>query len=246
LSNNHYKLYDEDYFERGIQTGKSCYENYRWIPELTIPMAMTMIDLLEIRRWQDILDFGCAKGFLVKAFRMLYRNSWGVDASNYAISNVDPMVKDFCFRIYEVDQLPDSFDFCIAKDVFEHLDESDLIKTLEGIKASQLFVVVPLGEGGSFRVPAYERDITHKIREPEGWWINAFMRCGWDIDYWSFHIEGIKDNWSHYPNGNGFFILKKCYHKTQYLLLYQIHLALRFSIFLQVFYSHLLIFHLSF
>ena len=34
--------YNQDYFERGIELGISGYNNYRWMPEFTIPMAMTM------------------------------------------------------------------------------------------------------------------------------------------------------------------------------------------------------------
>ena len=37
--------YDEDYFLRGKQTGKSLYEDYRWLPELTRPMVATGIGL---------------------------------------------------------------------------------------------------------------------------------------------------------------------------------------------------------
>lgn len=70
-------MYDREYFEYGVETGKSNYQNYRWIPELTIPMAMTIIDLLGIKPNESVLDYGCAKGYLVKALRMLHRNAWG-------------------------------------------------------------------------------------------------------------------------------------------------------------------------
>ena len=34
--------YDKDYYENGVAKGISGYENYRWIPELTYPMAYTI------------------------------------------------------------------------------------------------------------------------------------------------------------------------------------------------------------
>ena len=33
------EYFNEDYYERGAETGKSLYSHYRWMPELTIPMA---------------------------------------------------------------------------------------------------------------------------------------------------------------------------------------------------------------
>ena len=36
---NENEYFNEDYYERGAETGKSLYSHYRWIPELTIPMC---------------------------------------------------------------------------------------------------------------------------------------------------------------------------------------------------------------
>ena len=206
------RCYDEDYFERGIATGKSCYENYRCIPELTIPMAMTIIDVLKIGRDASVLDFGCAKGYLVKALRLLYRQAWGLDASDYALKHLDNCVKDYCFHWRLEEYLPKEFDFCIAKDVFEHLYEDDVVDALKWMsaKTETIFAVIPLGEDGKYRVPVNNLDVTHRTKETEEWWINLFRRCGWEIRFWTFRIEGIKDHYKDYPNGHGFFYIEKC------------------------------------
>lgn len=202
--------YDEDYFERGIQTGKSCYENYRWIPDLTIPMAMTIIDLLGIQRGAKVLDFGCAKGFLVKALRMLYRNAWGADISSYALSKVDPDVEDYCGEVSAVIGENGQFDYIIAKDVLEHIEEAQMRYWLELLRHTgrKMLVIVPLGEAGKFRVPAYEQDVTHRIRENENWWTWIFTKAGWKVEWHKFRVEGIKDNWAMFEKGNGFYVLK--------------------------------------
>ena len=44
---------------------------------------------LPIAEGERILDFGCAKGFLVKAMRILDVAAQGVDVSKYAIDRVD-------------------------------------------------------------------------------------------------------------------------------------------------------------
>ncbi len=73
------KFYDYDYFEKGVTSKKSCYLNYRWMPDLTIPMASKIIKFLNIRDKESILDFGCSKGYMVRAFRLLDINAYGVD-----------------------------------------------------------------------------------------------------------------------------------------------------------------------
>ena len=201
--------FDEDYFERGIETGKSCYQNYRWIPELTIPMAMTIIDHLGITRAQTILDSGCAKGFLVTALRLLYRQAWGIDASDYAIRTLDPAVRAYCF-LGNSSTDARHYDICIAKDVFEHIPEEALPDTLRYINADVLFAIIPLGENGSFRAHSNNLDPTHVTCRPHSWWLNAFTPWGWVVKDFTFKVPGIKDTYSgKYPEAHGFFVLEK-------------------------------------
>jgi SAM-dependent methyltransferase len=206
--------YDSDYYEDGIASGKSCYENYRWIPELTIPMAMSLIDKLVIERYHTVLDFGCAKGYLVKAFRLLYRQAWGVDVSKYAIESVDPNVKDICFlsapdfSLCHAKNMPKYFDFCIAKDVFEHVPLDMLKEVIRNIPAQTLFVVVPLGDGEKYNIPCYHLDKTHIHIQPLDWWEGLFHTNGWSVIESEYRVKGIKDKWNKYQKGNGFFTLR--------------------------------------
>src|SRR3989344_8165719 len=110
--------FDEDYFENGIPTGKSLYTNYRWLPEATMSMVMAIIDKLCITPEHKILDFGCAKGYAVKAFHLLRRQAWGCDISPYAIESGDESIKDY-IRLIKDDPIPFKFhfDFAVAKDV---------------------------------------------------------------------------------------------------------------------------------
>ena len=206
--------YDADYFERGIATGKSLYTDYRWIPELTIPMAMTLIDYLGIRRGDLVLDFGCSKGYLVKALRMLHRDCWGLDVSDYAISHSDPETKYYCRLTngacnYEELFPVKRFSYCIAKDVFEHVPKEVLPNVLRAIPSNILFAIVPFGDAGRYRIPAYEMDTTHIIREPEAWWKRVFKSAGWKVNKMEHVVPGIKDNWARYTTGNGFFVLER-------------------------------------
>jgi len=193
--------YDEDYYERGVEKGISGYSNYRWIPELTVPMAMTLIDTMGIGPGQRVLDFGCAKGFTVKALRMLRRDAHGIDISEYAISQVPHDVKAHCELVEELGEYASwhRYAHVIAKDVLEHVPQELMDETLGHIAqmGESFLAVVPLGTGGDgakYVIDAYERDVTHVIREPALWWCQAISRHYRDVT-WRHHIDGIKDNW---------------------------------------------------
>jgi cyclopropane fatty-acyl-phospholipid synthase-like methyltransferase len=70
--------YDADYFLRGKASGKSLYDNYRWMPDLTKPMAERIIEHLGIELDDRIMDFGCARGYLVRALTELGQDAYGL------------------------------------------------------------------------------------------------------------------------------------------------------------------------
>lgn len=204
--------YDEAYYERGVETGKSCYSNYRWLPELTIPMIMVMIDTLGIRQRQRVLDFGCAKGFSVKALRMLRRDGHGIDLSPYAIEQADHEVAPFCHLVDDLEtwSRTQRFDHVIAKDVMEHVPYELIDDSFRAIArmTDSFMVIVPLGRDGRFLIDAYERDVTHIVREDAQWWLAALEKHFADVS-WQHHIDGLKDNWYRVdPKGNAVFIAR--------------------------------------
>lgn len=206
--------YDEDYFENGIVTGKSCYVNYRWLPELTIKMAHKLIQHIDLKQGDRVLDFGCAKGYLVKALRILDIEAYGCDISEYAINNVDQGVVKYCYLNKQNFSLSEqTFDWIISKDVLEHLEEKSINEflSLAKHKTDKMFHVVPLGDkNDNFIIPAYNYDNTHIQKKTINWWIKKFKLHGWTNISYTFHVPGIKDNWTkQYPKGNAFFTIKK-------------------------------------
>ena len=199
--------FNENYFERGIASGLSLYSNYSWMPELTIRLAYSIIRLLDLQENTTVLDFGSAKGFLVKALRLLYIDAYGFDVSKYAINCSDVEIRNknrgyFC---------KSHFDYVISKDVLEHLEYGELQNWLYRftLLTDKCFHVVPLGDGKTFNVHAYNLDSTHKIAQTVEWWIDIFSKQGWEVKDILYRVKGIKDNYEAYTNGNGFFILEK-------------------------------------
>jgi hypothetical protein len=186
------------------------------MPELTIRMAHHMTRILPIRLGETVLDYGCAKGYLVKALRLLDINAFGCDISSYAIKNVDDSVKRYCEKIPpELPPVPFPglrFSWIVTKDVLEHMSERDIHWFLSSTahRCDSMFHVIPLGDGCKFTVPEYERDTTHVTAWPADKWISKFRAYGWNNITYGTEVMGIKELWtSLYETGNGFFWLRR-------------------------------------
>jgi SAM-dependent methyltransferase len=207
-------FYDKKYYEDGIASGKSCYVNYRWIPELTIPMAYYIIKELGLKTGDQVLDYGCGKGYVTKALRLLGIDARGVDVSEYAVGQADPDTRDFVALITDDHPVPwrQKFDWIITKDVLEHVPDQPLNMFLENYSslANNMWHVIPLGDNGVFRIPEYHLDRSHVQINDESWWSNKFKQHGWSTVHVKHRVQGIKDNWAERNSqGDGFFTLKK-------------------------------------
>lgn len=206
--------YDADYFLRGKQSGKSLYENYRWLKDLTVPMAERIVDHLGVEMDDRIMDFGCARGYLVRALTELGHDAYGVDASSWAVANCDETVRG---KVFLTNNQPFTKpDWIIAKDVMEHLTMDEVAETLLKFAKQAnkgVFIVVPLANGhaSKYVVPEYEEDVTHVIRWPLWRWVQechiAFEEK-WEVSA-RYRIKGIKDNYSQFAKGNGFITIRK-------------------------------------
>jgi len=204
-------FYDADYFERGRQSGKGWLENYHWMPIRSIKEALAYIDYLGLDSSHKVLDFGCSKGFIVRALRFLEIQSDGCDISSYALKYApDGCIN--CSADKSWDILKErNYSHIICKDVLEHLTPEQLIKTLKKLQtiANIFMVVVPMGDQGIYRIPEYHTEISHIIAENELWWENAFNKAKWVIEKNCNHISGLKDNWTYVENGNHVYVLRK-------------------------------------
>lgn len=217
------EVYDEDYFLHGQESGKSLYSDYRWLPELTIPMARIIAHHLGMRTNDCVLDFGCSRGYIVRALREIGFNAFGQDISTWAIEHADekaaPYVNDSWIDNRTTHEDDGGFDWLIAKDVLEHIPTSELVAQLHIFRNSirrGIFIVVPLAKDNpsvpaTYVVPAYEADITHVQRRTMGEWLSLILGVfghDWSVEA-SYRIRGIKDNYSQFEKGNGFITLRR-------------------------------------
>lgn len=206
------EVFDEAYYMHGRESGKSLYENYTWKADLTLPMCRRLIEYLGIQPRETVNDFGCARGYVVKAFRWLGYEAYGQDISEWAIEHADEEVK----RYLQVCAMPLTADWILAKDVLEHIPDGMLEGTLAGLARAArrgLFIVVPLGDGERYIIPEYEKDITHRQRLPLTAWYDLLARSLPEDEEWTiettYRVHGVKDNWAQYARGNGFLTARR-------------------------------------
>jgi len=204
------ELFDSNYYENGVKKGISGYENYRWMPTRSIPEAITICNKIE---FESVLDFGCAKGFLVHALSLLGKKAVGVDISSYALETALPQVKDRLFLLDKpLSEMELKADLLIAKDVLEHIPEEDIDEILSEFYkvCNQALLVIPLGDNDSFRIREYEIDKTHVTKKDEEWWFNKIKKAGFSIKSFNYNFGNVKEKWIPlYKHGNGFFLIQK-------------------------------------
>lgn len=200
------EIYDEEYFEYGLSTGKSGYENYRWLPDRLYGEARAVIKLLGINPKSSVLDFGCAKGYMVKALRHYNIESFGCDISKYALENSDTEIKEFLSN----DIPSKKFDFVVSRNTFEHIEECELVLVMKRLidVSSTMFFTVPLVDPRTGDYVMQMPDSTHKIRWTNAQWMSFCEKCGWKYVASYPHVDGFHENYRQYPNAMGFYVLK--------------------------------------
>lgn len=168
-------FYDRDYFEARTR------QSLPHVREVVYPLAeRTARHLCRRCRPDRVLDLGCAKGFLVEAFRAQgVATVFGADISLYAVSQGAAAVRG---RLVVADLqggLPlssASCDLVTALDVFEHLpDPAPALGEIRRV----------LREGGRAYLkichphhPNARRDPSHVNVQPLVYWRRAFRRAG--------------------------------------------------------------------
>jgi len=202
--------FTEDYYLCGRTTGLSNYENYRWLPELTIPMAINLARRLGMTFGDSALDVGCARGYAVKALKQIGIQAWGYDISEWAIANCDPDVK----RWVSNKMWNCNYDFVYSLNTLEHVQEDELPELLRKMCAmarAKVFILVPLAyANGKFIHPKEELDETHILRWTFDVWMRALSGVSTDFTVsGSYFYPGLKPAAEESPTGYGFFIMER-------------------------------------
>ncbi len=70
---------------------------------------------------QEVLDAGCAMGYLVDQLRKRGISAWGVDISEYAIQHVPPDIREYCWADSITVPFSRRYDLIVSIEVVEHM-----------------------------------------------------------------------------------------------------------------------------
>lgn len=120
---------------------------------------------------QYAMDIGCAFGYLVERLRVRGIEAWGIDTSEYALSQATDKVRKFLDLASGADPLPRRYDLITCIEVVEHMPPEMALATIENICThadSVLFSSTP-------------DDIyteTHINVQPADHWMTTFAKYG--------------------------------------------------------------------
>ncbi len=127
---------------------------------------------------RTVLDAGCAWGFLVEGLRQRGVEAYGVDISEYALENVHPDIRPFCWAASVAEPFPQRYDLIVSIEVLEHMPQDQAEKAVENLcrfSDDVLFSSTPFDY----------REATHFNVQPPEYWAEQFAFQGFfrDIDF---------------------------------------------------------------
>jgi glycosyltransferase involved in cell wall biosynthesis/SAM-dependent methyltransferase len=168
------ELYNQEYFEVHFNPPYKRSEA-RWL-DFFSHIADELVRSLKPR---TVLDVGCAIGFLVEAFWRRGVRAYGIDLSEYAITQVPEDLKGFCAVKSVLEPLPENFlgayDLITCIEVLEHLSEDEgkvAVKNMANRTRSILFSSTP----DDLSEP------THVNVRPVIYWLESFAEVGFYPD----------------------------------------------------------------
>ncbi|HET9222616.1 MAG TPA: glycosyltransferase, partial [Roseiflexaceae bacterium] len=171
-SENIADTYDAYYYAHGCG---SPYERAdEWLRHFD-GIAERIVDQLQP---QTVLDAGCAMGFLVEMLRRRGVEAYGIDVSRYAIEQVHPDVRPYCWVGSVAEPFPQTYDLIVCIEVLEHVPHDEAERAVANFcrhARSVLFSSSPFD---------YKEPTHFNVQAPE-YWAALFARHGFyrDVDY---------------------------------------------------------------
>jgi SAM-dependent methyltransferase len=165
--------FDEFYFQRFCDTGHSV-PYAREEPWLSYYASIADRIVKDVGP-KSVLDAGCAFGMVVEALRDRNVEAFGVDISEYAISNVREDVRQYCWVGSITEPFPRHYDLIVTIETLEHLQPADAERALDNICSHTDEVIFS-------STPEDQKEATHLCVRPPEFWAEMFARNGFYRD----------------------------------------------------------------
>ncbi len=140
---------------------------------------------------RTVLDVGCAMGFLVEGLRKRGVEAYGVDISEYAISQVHESIRPYVRVGSAAEPFPQRYDLIVTIEVLEHMPKEDAEKAILNFTRHADDVLFS-------STPFDYKEATHfNVQVPE-YWLEQFARQQFyhDLDFdasfitqWAFRVR---------------------------------------------------------
>jgi 2-polyprenyl-3-methyl-5-hydroxy-6-metoxy-1,4-benzoquinol methylase len=166
-------MYDKEYYE------SNNYTNYLAREDRYLRLANEIIEYLSKMNLvkSPVLDFGCAVGFLLKAFEKHNLDCYGVDVSDWALTKA----KESGLNVSKEVLWEKQHALVTALDVLEHMSEDDLRYFMANINTNAMVFRMPIvaNEGEDYVLEVSRVDPTHNIRWTKQQWEQFFNQYGY-------------------------------------------------------------------
>lgn len=126
----------------------------------------------------SILDAGCAIGLLVERLRKGGAEAYGIDISEYAISQVHPDIRPYVRVGSITEPFERRYDLIVSIEVLEHMDQAASEQALANLCAHTDDILFS-------STPFDYKEVTHYNVQPPEYWAEQFARRGFfrDVDF---------------------------------------------------------------
>lgn len=152
-----------DYLSRGVRYEKTAQE---------LSSLLRSVGLL--KKGSKVLDYGCAVGFLTKAFQQLGYASFGFDISTWATEQAE------LNGVSMLSNAEGDFDCVFYLDVLEHMTDSEIIEVFSNVDSPCSIVRIPCStdEGKTYHLEISNKDKTHINCKTKACWKKFFLDQG--------------------------------------------------------------------
>jgi SAM-dependent methyltransferase len=186
------RRYGRDYFDGDRRYG---YGGYSYHPRFWQETVRLLHDHYRLADDASVLDVGCAKGFMLHDFKLLYPQTSvaGIDISEYAIENAQETMKPF-LQVGDAKALPypdKSFDLVTAINTIHNLPLEECkqsLREIERVSRGHSFIVVDAWTNDEEQARMKDWVITARTQMHVEDWKALFAEVGYTGDYYWFIV----------------------------------------------------------